>query len=421
MLSKEENDLITRVGRGTLVGELLRRYWHPIALSRELTPGGPVKSIRLLGENLVLFRDERGELALVQESCPHRGASLRYGFVEDRGIRCPYHGWLFDRLGKCREQPFEPRADLTRIDIHIAAYRLEEKSGIIFAYMGPVNTVPLLPNWDILVREDGIKRIEIQPDLDCNWLQVQENAADVTHTYFLHSYMFQRKGIPDLSGFGRPLLEYGFQPFEWGILKSWIYGGEDGGEGWGNPLIFPNILRIETEMHWRVPIDDVTTRIFWLTFIPNGKAGERSPDDIETYIQPPRNKANGEYFLDTFSSQDAMALETQGAIFDRSREHLGASDIGIVMFRRMLKTEAEKVQRGEDPIGVIRDPAKNQFIDLRAWIGGLGAMSCARDDSSVRRNTREEVFDERHRTCVVPPRQSTPVALGGQVDSKTES
>lgn len=397
MLSKEENEILARVGPGTLCGNLLRCYWHPVGIASEFTPSVTKRRVSILGEHLVLFRKPNGTFGLVGEQCLHRCASLYYGFVEERGLRCAYHGWLFDETGNCLERPFEPKAG--HLSKQLVSYPVEELGGLLFAYFGPPNQKPLLPRWDILVRP-GRRKVEIQDDLDCNWLQLQENAVDVVHTFFLHSYMFFTHGMQDASGFNRPLRRYGFQPFEWGILKSWEYEGPEGA-GWGNLMVFPNILRIMTEMHWRVPIDDLHTRIYWITFTPLAEDVATEPD-IEIVRQPKRTGANGEYLLDTFMSQDAMAVETQGQLVDRSRETLGASDIGIAMLRRMLREQIDRVQDGKDPIALVREPSKNTIIDLREWFGGYLPMSCAPDNTFRPERVATSIFDDNHETVEVP-------------------
>src|SRR5213080_4548262 len=148
MLSKEDNELLTRIGPGTPCGELLRRYWHPVALSRELTEERPRKRVQILGEELVLYRTGDGGYGLVGEHCSHRGASLYYGFLENGGIRCPYHGWLYDVSGRCVEQPFEPQQSMLKHTLRHPAYPVEELSGLLFAYLGPPEKQHLLPRLD---------------------------------------------------------------------------------------------------------------------------------------------------------------------------------------------------------------------------------------------------------------------------------
>ena len=155
MLTPEENALLTRIGPGTPCGDLLRRYWHPVALASELTEERPKRRLKVLGEELVLFRDHSGGYGLLGEHCAHRGTSLYYGFIEQGGLRCPYHGWLYDGTGACIEQPFEPQQSMMKYAIHQPAYPVEELAGILFAYLGPVDKKPLLPHWDVLVWEGG--------------------------------------------------------------------------------------------------------------------------------------------------------------------------------------------------------------------------------------------------------------------------
>lgn len=409
MLTREENDLLTQVGPGTPCGELLRRYWHPVAAAAELTEEHPKKRVTILGEELVLFREPNGGYGLVGEHCPHRGTSLYYGFLEDGGIRCPYHGWLFDARGRCLEQPFEPQQSLMKHSIRQPAYPVQKLAGFLFAYLGPPDRQPLLPRWDILVWANGIRQLEIRPVLSCNWLQAEENTADVTHTYFLHAYTLAKRGRPEAGGgFSRPFVQYGFQPFEWGLLKSWVYEGPRGGAGWGNLLVFPNMLRLSNAMHWRVPIDDAHTRIFRVEFRPveDGIPVEQPEDPPVTY-EPSWFNENGEYHMETFSSHDGMAWETQGPIFDRTTEHLGASDRGIAMLRKMLLEAVDAVGRGHDPQGLVREPERNRVIDLESYLAerdyAAGTMSGA---VTVKRRSREEVFDERHEVVGIPPESS---------------
>src|SRR5687768_17067664 len=154
MLAKEENEKLTRVGPATPAGELLRRYWHPVAVAAELTEEKPIKAVKILGEKLVVFRDRSGRYGLLAEQCAHRMASLAYGRTEADGIRCPYHGWKYDVDGRCLEQPAEPAESTFKDRVRQKAYKIEKLSGLLYAYMGP-EPAPLLPRWDVLVREDG--------------------------------------------------------------------------------------------------------------------------------------------------------------------------------------------------------------------------------------------------------------------------
>ena len=158
MLSREENELLTRVGPGTPAGQMLRRYWWPVGFTELVTPKGEPTKVRLLGEDLVLFRDGSGRLGILGLHCSHRGTSLGFGRVEDAGIRCCYHGWLYDVSGKCLEQPAEPQDSTFQNRVQHPAYQAQEVGGFIFAYVGP-KPAPLLPNYDLFLREDGERHL----------------------------------------------------------------------------------------------------------------------------------------------------------------------------------------------------------------------------------------------------------------------
>jgi 5,5'-dehydrodivanillate O-demethylase len=367
MLTQEQNDRLTKVGPGTPCGDLLRRYWQPLCPADEITEASPKKRIRIMGEDLLVYRALDGKTLCIQEHCPHRRASLFYGFVEPGGIRCCYHGWKYDEQGKCVEQPFEPN---TANKIRARTYPLQELGGLLFAYMGPdPERAPLLPRWDVLVRNDGKRNIVVMPVHDCNWLQVQENTVDSVHTYYLHGHMSVVHELPTLSQgryFHRPIKSYDWGVSEWGIDKTLTYGGDQPEHEVRPPLIFPNILRIPEgpieAMHFRVPIDDTHTRIIWVGLRP-AKDGTRqeASTSFEYAVDKPLGEGMAE--LQTFYGQDRVVWETQGVVLDRTIENLGASDRGIVMFRRMLAEQIDRVERGEDPdVAVVRDPAKNTMI-----------------------------------------------------------
>ncbi|MBM4298303.1 MAG: aromatic ring-hydroxylating dioxygenase subunit alpha [Deltaproteobacteria bacterium] len=373
MLTQEENDLLTRVGPGTPAGELLRRYWHVVGAAAELTAAKPKKRVRILGENLVLYRDKSGSYGLVAEKCSHRGVSLYYGFVEDDGIRCPYHGWKYDAGGKCIEQPFENPEGGLKEKIRHPAYPVENLSGLLFAYMGPPEKKPLLPKWDLLVRRDGGKLIDICETLRCNWLQAMENSVDPTHTYFLHSHTLKVKGNPDYVPFHYRMVskidfDLVIHPTWAGIQKQRIFADADAPAETPHPLVFPTILfvpvRIGYAMHFRTPIDDHNTQVYQFRFSPSkdGKIVDQPGETPIEYVGT--TDEHGEFHMDNFTSQDHMAWETQGPIADRGKEHLGEGDRGIVMFRNLLRAQIQAVHAGNDPIGVNRDPAQDEMIKL---------------------------------------------------------
>src|SRR6266849_407197 len=185
MLRKKRNAVLTKTNRGTPAGELLRRYWLPVGLSQEITPGGKPKQVRVMGEDLVLFRDDTGRPALLGLLCSHRLTSLAYGRVEDGGIRCPFHGWLYDFRGRCLEQPPEPAGSTFKKRIRHPAYPCQELGGLVFAYLGPSGQQPLLPRYEVLVREDGTRKCDYY-QINSNYLQNVEGALDTAHFSYLH-------------------------------------------------------------------------------------------------------------------------------------------------------------------------------------------------------------------------------------------
>lgn len=367
MLAKEQNELLTRVGPGTPMGEVMRRYWHPIATLGQLKEE-PVRAIKLLGENLALYRTDSGDLGLVSQRCPHRGASLAYGIPEDEGLRCPYHGWRFDASGRCNEQPAEPEDSTFKHRVQIPAYPVQELGGLVFAYLGP-EPAPLLPRWDVLVRDD-LKRDIGLTVLPCNWLQINENSLDPTHLEYLHSkymnFVMKKQGKPEVAKV-KHHVKIAFDLFEYGISKRRLLEGQsEDVDEWtiGHPLLFPGILAVgqsdAPHLHFRTPMDDYTTLHVWYgsEVMPPGSPAQTTAD-IPTF-EFPYLEADGRVKVDTVFNQDMMVWLTQGDISDRTTERLGTSDKGIILYRQVLLEQIDKVARGEDPLGVVRDPARNQ-------------------------------------------------------------
>ena len=363
MLSKEKNELLTQVGPGTPGGELLRRYWYPVAVARELTEENPTKFVRALGEDLVLFRDKKGRVGLLADLCPHRSASLMLGRVEERGIACAYHGWLFDTEGKCLETPAEPAESKFHLTVKHKAYPLQKLAGLYWTYMGPL-PAPALPKYDLLVRKDGKRNINVFPTLDCNWLAAAENALDPTHLQILHQDMPQSKKWPvnTTRGFIDDIESFDFYLTPYGIMKKRTYktGAVD-----EHPYIFPTNLRTRGSMWIRTPIDDTHTMQITIGFRLGESSAEEEEDPPVQYLAPYKDPPDALHPFTKYNLyvpwgqplvQDCAAWETQGPITDRSREHLGTADRGIVLLRELLEKEIEKVQKGLDPLGVIRDP-----------------------------------------------------------------
>jgi len=382
MLTREENEILTGVGRGTPGGEMLRRYWMPVAVSAELTDEKPIRPVRILGENLVVYRDRKGRYGLVGEQCPHRKASLAFGRVDEEGIRCPYHGWKFDCTGACLEQPAEPAEGGFKNKIKHTAYPVEKLGGLLWAYLGP-EPRPLLPRWDVLVWEHGKRWIEKHELYHCNWLQPMENSVDPSHLYWLHGETAHLVGVVD-----KYEEEHNFIPFEYGIMKQRRTPGRKPGDGPQidqHPLLFPITLRhvfrqVKTDgllrhnLQIRVPVDDAHTQVYVVFFTPNET--DHSPADRDTLWEyfPIRNE-KGEYRLEHVLVQDAMAWETQGAPTDRTQEHLGVGDEGVILLRKLLREQIEIVKKGGDPLGIVRDPNKNRLIEFDVINERIGLFS----------------------------------------------
>ena len=391
MLTQAENELLTKVGPGTPCGEMLRRYWYPIAIASELTDEQPTKFVRILGEDLVLFKDKSGRIGLLADHCSHRGASLLYGRVEERGIACAYHGWLYDCEGNILETPPE-RNDAIMKSVKQTAYPALVHVGLIFAYLGP-KPVPPMQHLDTLFRPDGHRKIVTHGVLDCNWLQAMENSVDPAHAHILHQEYVGGKGkkpasttrgyIDEIEGFEFYLLDYG-------IMKKRTHktGAVD-----EHPVVFPHILRQGPSTQFRTPIDDEHTLHIHINFTLTEDGSEPAdawePTEIQ-HMEPHKEPAdkmhpNTHFTQRNVIGQDHMAWETQGPVANRPGEHLSYSDRGVVMLRQMVKEQIEKVARGEDPIGVYRDP-DHPIIDTKVdediWGGRrVGEIGYKRDET----------------------------------------
>ncbi len=379
MLSKEQNEALTRVGPGTPMGELLRRYWYPVAFVRELDEW-PIKKVRLLGEDFAVWKTPQGGYGIMQERCPHRHASMVYGVVEEDGLRCGYHGWLFDCEGACIDQPAEPDKSSFKDNIKAQAGKAQELGGMVWVYIGP-DPAPELPRFDVFV-DDGFKDVG-HSVLPCNWLQIMENSVDPHHVEWLHGRYFQflgeQKGFLAPPAFQKKHVKVGFDPMEWGILKRRVLEGnseEDDDWAVGHPLVFPYFMRVGgagiDQMQIRVPIDDTHT---WALFYSN-----HHPEGLDEYpdqIYPMDYEYEwiddkGNFIVDYIEGQDVMAWVTQGDITDRTAEHIGKSDIGVVMLRRMFREQMALVAEGKDPtVAFTREP--HERIELPCEKNKFGA------------------------------------------------
>jgi 5,5'-dehydrodivanillate O-demethylase oxygenase subunit len=376
MLSKEENELLTRVGPDTAAGTMLRRYWWPVGFSEQVKEKGSPIKVRLLGEEFVLFRDGNGRLGLVELHCSHRGTSLEYGRVEDRGIRCCYHGWLYDVNGRCLEQPAEPADSTFKDRIQHPAYKVQEIAGFVFAYIGP-DPAPLLPRYDLFFEENGERVIGAGTEY-CNWLQRAENSVDQTHLVALHAPEYPQMALK------RP--EIGWQKTAYGAKITMHVPGitKPKHSHW----VFPSHTRHTTArkgripdhaIRFRVPTDDTKTTTFWLRFTPHDEASRGKPFVLKTAgFEDDKpgvyTRVDDGWWRIASHDQDRVAQESQGDIYDRSKEHLGASDQGVILLRNMIKDSIDAVRQGKDPFWILRVPEQNEKITFDASMAEIGAL-----------------------------------------------
>ncbi|MFY9511582.1 MAG: aromatic ring-hydroxylating dioxygenase subunit alpha [Rubrivivax sp.] len=360
------NATLTEVGAGTPMGELLRRYWHPVGLAADA--GSTPKQVQVLGETLILFRDGSGRPGLVHPHCAHRGASLYYGKVEERGIRCCYHGWLFDVQGHCLEQPCEPNLGApSRERRRQPWYPVEELYGLVWAYLGPPDKKPVLPRYDALETLDAGEFIEADGNsiggggpqvIPCNWLQHYENLVDPFHVVVLHGtfsgtqFVEQMSLMPEVSWAEAPL---GVKTISLRTLADGSTLRRISEAALPTLRVIPSPRlgkygRVES-IGWVLPMDDHHFRIYVAGRVT--AAGE---------LARMRSRLNGKLWEELSEEEhrafpgDYEAQVSQGAIAWHSEEHLATSDRGIVMLRRLLQRQLAALQRGEDPVGVSFDP-----------------------------------------------------------------
>jgi 5,5'-dehydrodivanillate O-demethylase len=327
-----------------------------------------VKFVRILGEDLVLFQTKKGELGLLHDRCSHRGASLSYGRVEERGLACAYHGWLYDIQGNCLETPAEPKGSNFCRSIKHKAYPVQKLAGLYWAYFGPP-PAPAIPKYDVWARTDGWHWLRVLPQLDCNWLQAMENSVDTAHLHILHQELVTDgfKVESTTRGTIDNLAKFEVEEFDHGLLKRRFFKD---GKVEEHPLLFPTVLRQANRTQIRVPIDDTHTWIVYVHFVPESAEPRTNKDDVPVYYRKPFKNPPGvrhpfaRFRLDQVDAQDFMAWETQGPILDRTRERLAGSDRGIVMYRDILRREINKVEQGLDPMNVFRDP-NHAIIDTK--------------------------------------------------------
>ena len=365
---------LTSVGRGTPMGELLRRYWHPVGLLSDATD--IPRKLRVLGEDLVLFRDKHARIGLLHARCCHRGTTLYYGKVEEDGIRCCYHGWKFDTEGHCLEQPCEPDGGLFKDKVRQPWYPVQERYGLIFAYLGPAEKKPALPRYECLEKMDDGEFVEADDSsiggggpavIPCNWLQHFENVMDPFHVPVLHGW-FSGTQFTSLMG---QLPKVTFEQTDRGVKSQQIRTLEDGKTFRRiTETVLPTVRVVPSprvgsfqkaeSIGWVLPIDDTHFRVYVA-----GRVREQGA------LRRMRSTFNGKSWFDLSEAEhqrfpgDYEAQVGQGAITLHSEEHLVSSDRGVSMLRRLLSKQIERVAAGDDPIGVVRDRTSH-LVQLEA-------------------------------------------------------
>ncbi|HYY25970.1 MAG TPA: Rieske 2Fe-2S domain-containing protein [Candidatus Udaeobacter sp.] len=398
MISEQENNLLTQTGSRTPCGELMRRYWQPIALTEELPQGGAPLKITIFSEDLVLFRDDHGRPGLLGIHCAHRGTDLSYGRVEDGGLRCLYHGWLYDIGGKVLEQPGEPGGGANRHEIRHLAYPCQEAGGVIFAYLGS-GEPPLLPNYEFLTVPEA-QRTVTKIRYNCNYLQGNEGNIDPVHLSFLHQYL-QEGQVPlqrivrgsdatDNLLLGKdiaPTIDVEVMNYGLRIYATRSAGPEKTYLRVTN-FIFPNLAAFGGStigegysVHWHVAIDDTSHWKYVFMFsrarplseeLRNKSRAEFTADyrldrSGANRYQQDRDSMKTKTFTGmgfNFQAHDAFATESQGPVQDRTAEHLVSSDKAIVAARKLLLNAIRDVKEGREPLHVIHDPKLNHFENI---------------------------------------------------------
>ena len=375
---------LVEVGAGTPAGELLRRYWHPVGLSSEATE--LPRAVRMLGEDLILYRDRSGTPGLLTPRCCHRGTSLLYGKVEDHGIRCCYHGWLFEADGSCLDQPCEPDRGRNRDRYRQPWYPVVEYNGLIFTYMGPPEKQPVLPRYDILEGLDDDEEIVIidhfafgGPNVaPCNWFQTHENAMDPYHVFVLHNSISGHQFSPELEKW--PTIDW--QVHAWGVSATQDRRLDDGSLLHRiTEIRIPTLRVIPTptlsvlgktnNLSWAQPIDDTHTRVFAMVRKRKGQPAQGLPvyDGNRSWFE--LSDEEHQHFPGDYEAQTG-----QGAITLHSEERLASSDRGVSMVRRQFKQQVQIVAEGGDPAGVEFDEA-NALVAIGAGNYILQASSDA--------------------------------------------
>jgi phenylpropionate dioxygenase-like ring-hydroxylating dioxygenase large terminal subunit len=391
MLSKAQNDLVTQTGPGTPGGRLLRSYWQPIATAEEIPLGGAPLPLTVMSEELVLFRDDKNQLGLIGRHCPHRATDLSYGRVEDGGLRCLYHGWLFDIAGNCIDQPAEPADKKFCHKVRLASYPVQECGGAIFAYMGE-GEPPLIPEFTFLTAPEE-NRLCFRTIQHCNWLQGLESSTDPAHTTYLHrlpeGFTSIRSGndVRALRGIDPPAID--IEHTGYGTRIYALHNSPMGKKYLRvNNYVFPSLATPTTSTklgyqgRWYVPMDDQRHYSFEFFYRsePLDKEAlrkfrkENVADDMRhvrradnRYLQDRDEQKRDASFTGMghyFPAQDCFAVETQGSIQDRTQEHLGSTDIVIIEVRKALLRAIRQMEAGGEAPGRVRDHSDSPFAEF---------------------------------------------------------
>jgi 5,5'-dehydrodivanillate O-demethylase len=356
MLTEDQNKQLTQVSLGTPMGELLRRYWHPVAAVEELEER-PTRPVRIFGEDLVLFKCGDDGYALIDRFCAHRLTDLAYGDVEDCTLRCPRHGWAYSDTGVCVDQPMEDEL----IEIKLNSYKATAKAGMVWVYLGP-EPAPLVPDWEPFQHQkDGLVQV-VMSVLHCNWLQCQENTMDgIDMELFEAAFLeAQRTGTPP------PLPEAAFEydEFEHGYLVRNV----EGAPSVTKTSIWPNALFAgdarSCRLEWRVPVDDENTLVTtWFLDQPAPGASVELPEKIPFWFAETRDE-KGEAIKTHRMNQKFAVWLNQSPIVDRTKEVLMEGDEGVVIFRNKLFNQIQLIEDGAEPKGLIYDPGQNHRLHL---------------------------------------------------------
>ena len=384
-----EDVTLTHVEAGSPMGELMRRYWQPVALSDEL--GDLPKRVRILGEDLVVFRTKAGKTGCLTPHCAHRGTSLEFGRIEENGLRCCYHGWLYNTEGRVIEMPCEAAGFCEKMQVEQPGYPTHEFGGLVFLYMGPPDKQPAFPLYDVFAPKShdvALRGMKIWGEYsigyvkDCNWLQHYENIVDPWHLLMLHQEISgdQFKGAM-MGSVPRIVFEKTALGVRYNLVRDLPNGNRFIRHA---EAVLPNIFLVPnlhdpgsepkrrdrcSEMTWCVPIDNEHITAFSIVAWPieNGapKKDWRPRTDTVLDIRPPT--INRPYEERQRRPDDLEAQEGQRAIAVHALENLGMTDMGIVALRKLLREQLALIEKGEDPINTVRGAAAKQVIETHAW------------------------------------------------------